>query len=256
MITKNIDCVIERRLLVSYRIDPERVAALLPRPFRPQVVNGHAIGGVCFIRMGGLRPAHLPRAAGLTTENVAHRFAVEWDGEPGSQTGVYIPRRDTSSRITAAMGAGIFPGAYHHSRFQVAESAEAIRITVGSRDGLASLSVAAAPADTLESGLFASLAEATDFFRRGALGFSPSAAPGCVDGVQLKSTNWAARPMTISEISSSLFDNATTFPRGSCVLDSALLMTNITARWTADSTTFPGITALPAGSSPAGALAG
>ena len=30
MITRNIDCIIERRLLVSYRIDPELVDALLP----------------------------------------------------------------------------------------------------------------------------------------------------------------------------------------------------------------------------------
>ena len=29
MITRNIDCIIERRLLVSYRIDPELVDALL-----------------------------------------------------------------------------------------------------------------------------------------------------------------------------------------------------------------------------------
>ena len=63
--------------------------------------------------MSALRPAHLPRAAGLTTENVAHRFGVEWDDEQGSHTGVYVPRRDTDSRITSALGARIFPGAYH-----------------------------------------------------------------------------------------------------------------------------------------------
>ena len=64
VITRNIDCIIERRLLVSYRIDPELVDALLPPPFRPQLVNGHAVGGVCFIRMRALRPVPLPRAAG------------------------------------------------------------------------------------------------------------------------------------------------------------------------------------------------
>jgi len=236
VITRNIDCIIERRLLVSYGIDPERVGALLPRPFRPQLVNGHAVGGVCFIRMGAIRPAHLPRAAGLTTENVAHRFAVEWDDERGSHTGVYIPRRDTNSRITSALGARIFPGAYHHARFHVAESAHMIRIGVRSRDRMVSLSVAAAPAAALNSGLFAGLGEATAFFRRGALGISPSGAHGCLDAVQLDSTNWAARPMTISAMSSSLFDDAATFPEGSCALDSALLMSNITARWTADAT--------------------
>ena len=38
---------------------------------------------------------------GIRTENVAHRFAVEWDGDDCTQVGVFIPRRDTNSRITA-----------------------------------------------------------------------------------------------------------------------------------------------------------
>jgi uncharacterized protein YqjF (DUF2071 family) len=233
VIARDIDCVIERRLLVSYRLDPGRVDALLPRPFRPQLVNGHAVGGVCFIRMSALRPAPLPRAAGLTTENVAHRFAVEWDDEHGTRAGVYVPRRDTSSRITATLGARMFPGAYHLARFDVTESAGMIRIGVRSRDLLVSLSVSAAPAAALRSGLFASLDEATRFFRRGALGFSPSAANGCLDGVHLHATSWAARPMIITAMSSSLFDDAAIFPGDSRALDSALLMTNITARWSA-----------------------
>jgi uncharacterized protein YqjF (DUF2071 family) len=247
MITRNVDCVIERRLLVSYRIDPDQVQALLPDVFRPQLVNGHAVGGVCFIRMGALRPAHFPRAAGVTTENAAHRFAVEWDDDQGSHTGVWIPRRDTNSRTTAAMGASIFPGAYHHARFQVTESADTIRIGVRSRDRAIQLSVSAAPATALDSQLFANLDEAADFFRRGALGFSPSTAHGCLDGVHLHSTNWTARPMSISAMNSSLFDDATTFPEGSRALDSALLMTNITARWTADAATARGITNTAAG---------
>jgi uncharacterized protein YqjF (DUF2071 family) len=237
VITKNISCVIERRLLVSYRIDPDRVAALLPRPFRPQVVNGHAVGGVCFIRMSAVRPARLPLAAGLTTENVAHRFAVEWDDELGRHTGVYIPRRDTGSRIAATLGGSIFPGAYHLARFNVSESADVIRIAVRSRDRAVSLSVTAAPAAALHSSLFASLDDATGFFQRGAVGFSPSAADGWLDGVHLHSTSWAARPMTISAMNSSLFDNAATFPEGTCALDSAILMTNIPVRWSAEPAT-------------------
>jgi len=234
VITRNVDCVIERRLLVNYRIDPERVAAFVPRPFRPQVVNGHAIGGVCLIRMRALRPAHLPRAVGLTTENVAHRFAVEWNDQEGRRTGVYIPRRDTSSRITAALGASIFPSAHHLARFNVTESAGLISIGVRSHDRVVSLSVTAAPAAALDSSLFATPDEATDFFRRGALGFSPSVADGCLDGVHLQSNNWSVRPMTIFAMNSSLFDNAAIFPAGTCALDSALLMTNITARWSAE----------------------
>jgi len=121
MTAKTVACTIERRLLVNYRIEPEFVARLLPRPFRPQLVSGLAVGGVCFIRLGGLRAGHLPRVPRLVSENAAHRFAVEWDDANGTQAGVYVPRRDTNSRITAAAGGKVFPGSYRLARFEVDE---------------------------------------------------------------------------------------------------------------------------------------
>jgi uncharacterized protein YqjF (DUF2071 family) len=230
---RNVDSVIERRLLVNYRITPERVAALLPAPFRPQLVNDHAVGGVCFIRLTGTRLRHLPRAAGLASENVAHRFAVEWDDAGGSRTGVYVPRRETSSRLTATLGDRVFPGAYHLARFQVAESGDMMRIDVRSLDGEVSLSATTIEADTFTSGLFPTLDAASRFFREGCLGFTP-AAGGRLDEVRLRAATWAVRPVTIAQMRSSVFDDAVRFPPGTCTLDSALLMSNIAARWTTD----------------------
>ena len=46
MIIDRIDCTIQRRLLVNYRIDPQLVAGQLPAPFRPQIVSGGP-SGVC-----------------------------------------------------------------------------------------------------------------------------------------------------------------------------------------------------------------
>jgi uncharacterized protein YqjF (DUF2071 family) len=234
MMTPDIDSRIDRRLLVSYRIDPDRAAVLLPRPFRPQLVGGYAVGGVCFLRLASARPAGLPAVVGLTTENVAHRFAVEWDEAGGTRTGVYVPRRDTSSRLTAYLGRHVIPGAYHLARFRVAESPELVRIDVRSRDGAVALSAAAVPAASLDSELFAAVDEAVAFFRTGDLGYSPSAAGG-LDGVRLTAGSWAARPAVLTRMTSSLFDDPARFPPGTCVLDSALLMTGIPARWTGSS---------------------
>jgi len=61
---RSIDCTIERRLLINYRIDPEVARLHIPSPFRPLLVSGWAVGGVCLIRLGGLRPAHLPTCPG------------------------------------------------------------------------------------------------------------------------------------------------------------------------------------------------
>ena len=92
------------------------------------------------------------------------------------------------------------------------------------------LAVTAAPAGALISELFESLDDAVDFFRRGALGFSPPAQAGCLDGVRLHAASWAAQPMR-AEIRSSLFDDTALFPPGTCSLDCALVMRNLPARW-------------------------
>ena len=47
-----IRAVMERRLLVNYRVDPELLAALLPAPFRPVLVAGYGVAGICLIRLG------------------------------------------------------------------------------------------------------------------------------------------------------------------------------------------------------------
>ena len=39
--------VIERRLLVNYRVAPDALADILPPPFRPKLVDGYAIAGIC-----------------------------------------------------------------------------------------------------------------------------------------------------------------------------------------------------------------
>ena len=231
MLTDTVECTIERRLLVNYRIDPELVERQLPAPFRPQLVSGWAVGGVCFIRLGNLRPNHFPSALGITTENVAHRFAVEWDDDAGTQVGVFIPRRDTNSRVTALAGDRVFPGLHRMARFNVREQGPELQLGVDSRDGTLGLSVVARETQVLEGSLFNSPEQAIEFFRRGSLGFSPSGSSNALVGVRLQSESWDARPVTVDEMRSSLFDDPAAFPRGSCTLDFGLVMRNLKARW-------------------------
>ena len=216
---------------MNYRIDPEVLERHLPAPFRPHLISGWAVGGVCFIRLGGLRPAHFPRAIGLTTENVAHRFAVEWDDDRGTQVGVFIPRRDTDSRLTALAGDRVFPGIHRLARVGVHEDGPALRIGVTSHDGGLGLSVSAQESATLGSQLFDSLEDAVDFFRQGSLGFSPSGPAGCLAGVRLECQRWDARPVNVDSMISSMFDDEAAFPKGSCTLDCGLVMRDLKARW-------------------------
>src|SRR4051794_35955683 len=134
---------IERRLLVNYRVDPAALSGLLPPHLRPQLVDGRAVAGICLIRLGSLRPKGLPAALGLTTENAAHRVAVEWDDKDGTNTGVFIPRRDSDSRLTVLFGGRIFPGAHNHARFTVEETEERLHVAFRADDGTAEVDVTA-----------------------------------------------------------------------------------------------------------------
>ena len=96
--------IIDRRILANFRIGADRMAAALPAPFVPQLHQGWAVGGICLIRLKQVRPNFLPLPWGLQSENAAHRIAVQWESNGQTQQGVYIPRRDTNSRVNAWVG--------------------------------------------------------------------------------------------------------------------------------------------------------
>jgi hypothetical protein len=120
--------VIDRRILVNFRVDSVVLAAQLPDLFRPQRVHGCGIAGVCLIRLKHIRPTFLPRLVGIASENAAHRIAVEWNTADGVRAGVYVPRRDTSSRLNALAGGRLFPGVHNLARFDVNETEDQFRV--------------------------------------------------------------------------------------------------------------------------------
>ena len=221
--------VIDRRILVNYRVDPSVLEDLLPPPFRPQLVDGYGIAGICLIRLKRLRPQGLPAAAGITTENAAHRIAVEWEGPVRSQRGVYIPRRDSPSLLTVALGGRLFPGPHHRATFTVAETARRLQVGFASRDGSVHAAVDATRSAAVPTGsVFGSLEEASAFFAGSSLGYSPTGRTGHFEGVELRCHRWEMSPLRIETASSSVFESDT-FPPGAAELDSAFLMSHLPA---------------------------
>ncbi|MEU6930959.1 DUF2071 domain-containing protein [Streptomyces sp. NPDC046374] len=226
--------VVERRLLVNYRVAPDAVAPLLPAPLRPQLVRGHAVAGICLLRLGSVRPAWAPAAVGLRSENAAHRIAVEWDGADGVETGVYIPRRDTASLVNRWAGGRVFPGAHGHADFEVRETADTLRVAYTTRDGLTGVDVTARVTDRLEgSELFADLAEASAFFRTGSKGWSETRSGCSLDGMRLDTDAWSVEPGRVTAARSTYFDDPARFPAGSATLDSVLVMRDVPVHWRA-----------------------
>jgi hypothetical protein len=224
--------VIDRRILVNYHVDPGVLASLLPAPFRPQVVHGLGMVGICLIRLKHIRPVGFPAWLGISSENAAHRIAVEWDDNGTVQSGVYVQRRDTSSRLNVVAGGRVFPGVHHHARFTVNETVEHCSIALRSDDGVTDLFVRGHRSDRLPtSSMFTSLEEASAFFRAGAAGYSATREPGRFEGLDLHCLNWHVEPLEIDEVRSSYFQNESLFPAGSTGFDCALLMRGIEHEW-------------------------
>jgi hypothetical protein len=60
--------IMDRRILVNYRVDQDVLARLLPAPFRPKLVSGFGVASVCVIRLQDIST--------LLMRNIDH----EWHG--------------------------------------------------------------------------------------------------------------------------------------------------------------------------------
>ena len=221
--------VIDRRILVNFRVDASALATVLPGPLRPKLVRGHGVAGICLIRLRDIRPRWIPSALGVSSENAAHRIAVQWDD---AHEGVFIPRRDTSSRFNSLVGGRLFPGVHHRSRFVVREDHPRYSISIVDPTGAPILDVQASVASAMPTAsVFASLAEASSFFQSGSIGLSPSRHPDVLDSLELRTQTWSMAPLSVSSVASSFFEDPRTFPPGSVQLDSAFLMRHIQHEW-------------------------
>ena len=224
--------VIDRRVLVNFQVEPSVLRRVLPPPFRPKLAHGKGIAGVCLIRLSQVRPRLVPRFLGISSENAAHRVAVEWDSTEGPKEGVYIPRRDTSSRLNVMAGGRVFPGEHNLANFEVREEGNDLSVSLCSNDGKTRLTVEGRITDHLPAtSIFGSLAEASAFFERGALGYSSTLRPGEFDGLELRTFEWRVEPLEVKRVTSSFFEDTDLFPPGSVEFDCALLMRKIDHEW-------------------------
>lgn len=224
--------LIDRRTLVNFRVRPETVSPLLPSFFRPKLVKGWAMVGICLIRLKDIRPRGFGAMFGVSSENAAHRIAVEWDEQGRTREGVFIPRRDTSSRLQSFVGGKVFPGVHHLADYIVNETDDDFQLQMQSHDDHTSIRLHARRAKQLpSSSVFDTIEAASDFFARGAAGYSATTKPDCCDGLELATTSWHVEPFDVIVVESSFFDNRRTFPAGKIEFDCALFMRSIAHEW-------------------------
>lgn len=219
---------IVRRVLVNFRVRPEALEGMVPAPFRLKLVRGHAIAGVCLIRLAEVRPRGLPAWLGLASENAAHRIAVEWDEGGTVRRGVYVPRRDTDSWINRLAGGRVFPGHHGAAKFQVRDEGGKLSIEVCGEEGGLAVLVRGEETNRLpEDSVFRTFDEANEFFQEGSVGWSATPTPGLVDGIELSCTQWKMRPLAVSEVRSDFVSRL----GDAAEFDSAFVMRDIVHEW-------------------------
>jgi hypothetical protein len=221
-----IQGVIRRRILANFRVEPEVMRRHLPPRFRPKTHRGHAVAGICLIRLEHVRPKLVPEAVGLSSENAAHRVAVLWDEGGATREGVFISRRDTDSRLNQLLGGR------HPATFEVVEADSEISLSLRSTDGQVAVELEGRIAEELPSAsIFSSLAESSAFFEGGSLGYSVTYEAGRLDGLRLETKEWRVRPLAVGRVYSSYFSDESKFPKGSVEFDHALIMTDVPHEW-------------------------
>jgi hypothetical protein len=196
---------VDRRLVLTYRLEPTAAAAAVPDRFRPRTVRGHALGSLLILRIRGLRPRGLPERAGRTTYHALHRVAVEWSERNRQRSGAYVIRRASDSRLSALLGRWLAPGGAHHATFAVDVTDERVEATVSDRSGVRA-NLAGTPTDELPAdSVFDDITRAAAYFEADVVGHSPP--DEGYRGVALRMLDWEVTPVTVEAASASFFDD-------------------------------------------------
>jgi hypothetical protein len=108
MYIPTLEGIIERRLLVNYRVDPAALQRLLPAPFRPKLIHGMGLACISLIRLKQLRPEHCPPH--LDFPRRMPLIASRWNGksrEPTKKGSLFLDEMPLRGS-TPSLGAGCF----------------------------------------------------------------------------------------------------------------------------------------------------
>lgn len=224
--------IIDRRILINYRVKPEVVKSLLPPHLEPLVINGYASAGICLLRLKDIGMKYSPSFMRITSENAAHRFLVKYNDGNKEVHGVYIPRRDTDSMLNVLLAGGLFSWPHYSASFEVAEANGNYSIKMRSKDNHTTLHVQTQLADMFpKDSMFDSIDHASDCFHNCPVGVSPSTKPERFKTIELKTKTWAVQPLQVGLLKSSYYEDKSLFPAGTIQFDNALLMEGIEHEW-------------------------
>lgn len=235
--------VIDRKVIVQYRVDPDVLALQLPEPYRPRLIRGVGVAGVCVFRVRGFHHRLLPTILQNVSENIVYRVGVEWTEDQKLCAGVYTLRQETSSLLKSTLerrtswGTRLF-----HAHIRVDDHEGTYRIAACSRDAQFRLLIQAQlQREFTAHSVFRSAEDAAEFLERQ---FEASVNPDDsrptvlgtrhATGLDEYNVGWHVEPLAIQQLVTEFFDDTARFPAGAIQFDCAVVASSVQPAWSSE----------------------
>ncbi|TNE87456.1 MAG: hypothetical protein EP330_18505 [Deltaproteobacteria bacterium] len=222
--------VFDRCWLLTFRVEPDALAARLPPGLEPWIFDDSAWLSIVVARMSDMRPTFLPRWLGVDFDQVVYRAVVTRDGERG----VAFLRTEANHRLYAWGGDLLTHFHFHHAPITFTEEAHRMRLSVDQPHPARLHAVFDHEADQtalLAMSPFESVdqlrTELCDLFHA----FSTSPGTGRPGRVTVQRSAWNIRLVAPSEVRAPWMTEVL-FP-GACAVSHAVYVEDVPYRWTA-----------------------
>ena len=176
---------IDECFLLSYGIDLEQAAALVPAGLELITYRGAAFFNIVICHIDRMRPRFTPRVLGVTYWHIAYRVQVRAT-VTGDRLieGLYFLRSDIDRPVFGAVGNMLTDFHFHAAQVQFwneSETAWRVRVEPTTSDALGSLAVRRTASNSLEPGSpFASWEERERVLKYAPFGLSVSKSGRCI----------------------------------------------------------------------------
>lgn len=117
-----VTATLERSVVLTFSVDAQRAAALVPAPLELDLYNGCAFIAAAMVQTRGLRPARLPSWFGRDFGLIGYRLFVQHRNAHKRRRGLFILRSETNSRIMRILGGLLTTYRYRFSDIEFRDS--------------------------------------------------------------------------------------------------------------------------------------
>lgn len=183
--------VFRRCFLANFGVDPDELASVLPQHVEPDTYGDEAFVSVVVGEMEKMRPASVPKALGISYDQIVYRAVVRC----GDERGVHFLRSDADDRIMTVLGNLMSFFRFHRSdvRFRHRDGCVDLDVTTNttpSGDIAATFEIGSASDELPASSVFGDLDDAKRWLVELYAAFDHTDGRSAVDVVRIRRGAW------------------------------------------------------------------